>query len=97
MLTLSSLIFKVLCVGLERRSTHAGLDDSNSFSCRKVTTKMVWTFFSMALFLSLGVAASLTLGGFVYVLLALFIIVSFLKIIQDQSPLSESFHGNSSR
>ena len=58
---------------------------------------MVWTFFSMALFLSLGVAASLTLGGFVYVLLALFIIVSFLKIKQDQSPLSESFHGNSSR
>jgi hypothetical protein len=59
--------------------------------------KMVWTFFSMAVFVSIGVAASSTLGGFAYVLLALFIIVSFAKIIQDQSPLSESFHGNSSR
>lgn len=58
---------------------------------------MAWTFFSMALFLSLGVAASSTLGGFVYVLLVLFIVVSFAKIIQDQSPLSENFHGNSSR
>ncbi len=58
---------------------------------------MVWTFFSMALFLSLGFAASLSLGGLVYVLLALFIIVSFLKIVQAQSPLSESLHGSSSR
>jgi len=58
---------------------------------------MMWTFFSMTLFLGLGFAASLTLGGFVYVLLALFVLVSLLKITQDQSPLSESLHGNSPR
>ena len=56
--------------------------------------KMVWTGFSMLLFLWLGVLASSTFGGSIYLLVLLVAVVSLIKILQDRSPLSESFHSN---
>ena len=56
---------------------------------------MIWTGFSMLLFVCLGVIASNTFGGTIYLLMLLVALVSLIKIIQGREPLSESFHGNS--
>ena len=56
---------------------------------------MVWTGFSMLLFLWLGFIASNALGDSVYLLMLLVAMVSLIKIVQGRGPLSESFHGNS--
>ena len=56
---------------------------------------MVWTSFSMLLFLWLGFIASNAFGGSIYLLMLLVALVSLIKIIQCREHLSESFHGNS--
>ena len=56
---------------------------------------MVWTSFSMFLYLWMGVIASNTFGEPVYLLMLLVALVLLIKIIQGREPLSESFHGNS--
>ena len=56
---------------------------------------MMWTAFSMLLFLSIGVVASYTFGGFIHLLSALVVIVMVMKIIQGSPHISENFHGNS--
>lgn len=48
----------------------------------------------MLLFLWIGVLASSTFGGSIYLLVLLIAVVSLIKILQGRSPLSESFHGN---
>ena len=56
---------------------------------------MVWTSFSMLLFLWLGFIASNALGGYVYLLMLLVAVVSLIKILQSREHMSESFHDNS--
>lgn len=56
---------------------------------------MVWTSFSLFLFLWLGVIASNTFGEAIYVLMLLVALVSLIKVVQDRAALSESFQGNS--
>ena len=56
---------------------------------------MVWTSFSMLLFLWVGFIASNVMGGSAYLLVLLVALVSLVKIIQSREHLSEIFHGNS--
>lgn len=58
---------------------------------------MIWTTFSMLLFLSVGVLASHTLGGVIHLMLALCAVVVSIKIIQDRYQRSDSLRGNSYR
>ena len=63
--------------------------------CYEGELKVIWTSFSMLLFLWLGFIASNAFGGSIYLLLSLLASVSLIKILQSREHLSESFHGNS--
>ncbi|MCF7959734.1 MAG: hypothetical protein K9M08_03240 [Pirellula sp.] len=50
---------------------------------------MIWTTFSSVIFLSLGIIASYSIGGFAYLILVLVATVISIKAFQDMSQHPE--------
>lgn len=50
---------------------------------------MIWTTFSSVIFLSLGIIASYSIGGFAYLILVLVAAVISIKAFQDMSQRPE--------
>ena len=50
---------------------------------------MIWTTFSSVIFLTLGIIASYSIGGFAYLVLALLATVILIKAFQDMTQTHE--------
>lgn len=50
---------------------------------------MIWTTFSSVIFLSLGIIASYSIGGFAYLILVLLASVILIKAVQDMAQSHE--------
>jgi hypothetical protein len=50
---------------------------------------MIWTTFSSVIFLSLGIIASYSIGGFAYLILVLLASVILIKAVQDMAQRHE--------
>jgi len=50
---------------------------------------MIWTTFSSMIFLSLGIIASYSIGGFAYLILVLVAAVISIKVFQDMCQRPE--------